>query len=272
MTKGFTRPFTPNGTASIMPALPWRFAGNLLLIHFRTDPKALADLIPEPLQPHANHDEAFLWSPVLNCHPVEQSSAHMDPARSFYNVAVIGIPARFNGENTMLSAFQWCDRDWLVLLSWFMGTCSKLAHIEQTGMHPLFGKVGSDQGGGVGSTLNRTVSRNGDKIIKMSLKFEREISIDDMQFYFRHLPLTSMRHIPDCHVPARGRPDLHDLTQMVMSDTAFGTPLSGSAHLEFGDSDNEDLLPLQPKEVLGGYWIPMAFNLDGIKVVHNYLD
>src|SRR5438094_2332 len=127
MLKGFTRPFTSGGRASSVPPLPWRFASDLLLIHFRADPDALTSLLPAPLEPSNTPDEAFLWSPSLKTYPAEGEVIGLNPSRTHYNVAVIGIPCKFQGQPTMLSAYQWSDRDWLVIFSWFIGTCSKLA-------------------------------------------------------------------------------------------------------------------------------------------------
>ena len=269
---GFTRPFTPEGRASAVPAFPWKFAGDLLLIHFKADPRALSALLPEPLTPSDTPDEAFVWSPHLHCYPVDSDPTTLNPARTHYNVAVIGIPCKFQGNRTMYSAFQWCDRDWLVILSWFLGPCSKLAEIEQSGTHPLLATVGSAQTGALGTTLQRTVRRLGDRVMDMSFTPQRDIELADLEFYTRNLPLTSERHIPDLEIPPVGRPALHDLSQMVMEDASFGQAWAGPATLEFGESDNEDLLPVQPTEVLGGYWLPMGFNLMGIKVIHNYLE
>jgi hypothetical protein len=47
--------------------------------------------------------------------------------------------------------------------------------------------------------------------------------------------------------------------------------MRGSAELEFFDADNEELLPIRPSRVLGGYWLPMSFMLEGVRVVHDYL-
>jgi hypothetical protein len=271
MLKGFARPFTPEGKASPLTPLPWRFAGDLLLIHFRADAAALTSLLPPPLEPSNKPDEAFLWSPHLKTYPVKEGTASLNPARTHYNVAVIGIPCIFEGQRTMLSAFQWCDRDWLVIFSWFIGTCSKLASFEQSGTHPLFSAVGSSQSGGVGTTLNRAVTRNGDRIISMSVTWRERVEMNDLAFYTQHLPLTCIRHIPDCDVSSLGCPLVHDLTQMVMTQTTFGEIWQGDASLRFGESDNEELLPLQPTEVLGGYVLPMAFVVEGVKVIYDYL-
>lgn len=264
---GYTRPFTPLGDAASVPALPWQFAGDLLLFHFRADAGALTALLPEPLEPGPRPDEAFLWSPRLCCHPVGTHPGKLHPARTFYNVAVVGIPCRAWGERRMFSAFQWSDRDWLVILSWFLGSCSKLAVVEETGLHPLLAGTGS----GGEAAIARTVSRHGEQIIRMEFAPEREVELDDLSFYLENLPLICMRHIPDCQVPPLGHPLLHDLTEMVMTDTRFGQAVQGRAALRFCAADNEELLPLQPKEVLGGYRLPLGFALQGVRTVYDYL-
>jgi hypothetical protein len=156
-------------------------------------------------------------------------------------------------------------------MSWFLGACSKLASIDQSGTHPLFSAVGSPQTSGAGTTLKRTVTRHGDGIISMSMTMRERVQVSDLGFYTRNLPLTCERHFPNLDIAAQGRPLVHDLTQMIMSNIVFGEAWRGDATLRFGASDNEELLPLQPTEVLGGYLLPMAFLLEGIKVIYNYL-
>lgn len=271
-TYGFTRPFTPLGRASILPSLPWRFAGDLYVIHFKTDPQALANLLPDPLEPSDIPDEAFLWSTHFAVYPDEDAPEQfLDPSRSNYNVAVIGIPCKLKGKNTMLSAFQWCDKDWLVIMSWFLGACSKLAKIEESKTHPMMKVTKSMQTGQLGSNIERWASRNGQRIVTFSIKPTNNINLSDLDFYTNNLPLTCERHFPDIHYPPRGQPDIHDLCQMLMEDVKFGNITSGPATLEFGQDENEELLPIQPKEVLGGYILPMGFRLMGINVIHEYL-
>ena len=52
----------------MLEPLPWRFAGNLLLFHFRADPDAIAPTCRSRL-PSDPPDEAYLWSPHLKCYP-----------------------------------------------------------------------------------------------------------------------------------------------------------------------------------------------------------
>lgn len=265
---GYTRPFTPAGEASMLQALPWRFAGNLLLFHFRADPEAIAAYLPAPLTPSDPADEAYVWSPHLVCYPEGVAPEVWPAARSHYDVAVIGLPCMLNGERTMFSTFQWCNRDWLVILSWFLGACSKQAEIETSGTHPLL--PGMSQDAGVGTWLKRVVSRNGEAVMRMDFAPQRVIDPADLGFYTRNLPLTCMRHVPDCHVPPLGKPLVHDLTQMVMSGLQQGETLAGEGRLEFCEADNEELMPLAPRETLGAYWMPMGFMLEGVRIVHQY--
>lgn len=270
--QGFTRPFTPLGKSSLTPQLPWRFAGDLYVVHFKADPNALTALLPAPLEPSDTPDEAFLWSVHFAVYPDEDGAEEkINPAQSHYNVVVIGVPCKLNGKNTMLSAFQWCDRDWLVVMSWFLGACSKLADIDESKTHPMIALTGSPQTGALGTTINRWASRNGRRIVTFGLQPNEVIGIDDMAFYTNNLPLTCERHFPDVHYPPRGKPDVHDLCQMIMDKAEFGEIRKGPASLSFGDDENEELLPIQPTHVLGGYVMPMGFKLMGINVVHDYL-
>lgn len=270
MTNGFTRPFSPTGKASINWPLPWKFAGDLLLIHFRTDPQELARYLPEPLKPFDDSGECFLWSPRLICHPEQTDPETMDPAQTGYNVCVIGIPALLDGKPTMFSAFQWCDRDWLIVLSWSIGATSKAGEFEETFRHPLMDRLGSPNSGALGSEIHRTVSRFGSRVVDIRYRPEKQISLEDMEFFTSLLPLTGMRHMPDITLPPTGKPPVHDLVQQIMRDTTFGTITAGSADLKFGDGPNEELLPIQPIETLGGYCLPMSMVLEGIRVVHDY--
>ena len=269
---GMTRPFTPLGRASILEPLPWGFGGDLYVIHFKANPKALKELLPYPLKPSDTPDEAFLWSTHFAVYPhAKEDSANINPAQSHYNVVVIGIPCKLNGVNTMLSAFQWCDRDWLLIMSWFLGACSKLAEIDESKTHKMMNLIGSRQTGGIGTHINRWANRNGNRIVSFSINPEETIGMEDLSFYTNNLPLTCERHFPDVHYPKKGRPDLHDLCQMQMESTQFGEILKGKASLSFGDDDNEELLPIQPTQVLNGYVLPMSFKLMGIKTVYEYL-
>ncbi len=275
MRKGFTRPFSPLGHASALPPLPWRFAADQMMVHFRADPDVLDSYLPPPMTPNPERrGEAFLWTPNLNVHPASEdaNAAIKNPHRTHYNVCVIAIPGLFEGKPHLISAFQWCDRDWLVILSWMIGTCAKQVEFRDNGLHPMFAAVGSNRTGGLGSPISRTLSRNGEQLIHLTCTLEENIEASDLGFFTSTFPLLAERHIPDLNFPPTGKPLVHDLTQMLLTDGSAKNFRRGPATLEFNTlADNEELGPMQPTEVLSGYRWETSWNMPGIKVVHDYL-
>jgi hypothetical protein len=275
MRQGFTRPFSPQGRASMLPPMPWRFAADQMLVHFRADPDVLDSYLPPPMTPNPDRrGDAFLWTPNLNVHPVDEevNATIKNPHRTHYNVCVIAIPGLFNGEPRLISAFQWTDRDWLVVLSWVIGTCAKQVEFRDNGTHPMFARIDSNRTGGLGSQVSRTLSRNGEQLMYISCTPEENIEAADMSFFTSTMPLLSERHIPNFNVPPTGKPLVHDLTQMLLTDSAGQNFRRGPATLEFNAlADNEELGSLQPTEVLDGYRWETSWIMPGIKVVHDYL-
>ena len=106
-----------------------------------------------------------------------------------------------------------------------------MGEFHQSGTHPMLQDMNQDFS--LGTHLKRSVSRHGEKLIDMSFIPSEEFELRDMEFYLKNLPLTVNVIFPDCHVPPRGRYLVHDLTQMIMTDTEFGTILKGDANLSF---------------------------------------
>ena len=274
MRKGFTRPFSPKGKASALPSLPWVFAADQVMIHFRSNPDVLESYLPHPIVPNPKRrGEAFMWTPNLKFYPQNNKDIINinNPARTQYNVCVIAIPGLLNEEPVLISAFQWCDKDWLVILSWMIGTCAKQVSFLDNGVHPLFADVDCGQTGDLGTTFSRTISRNGEQLINLSYTPEESISQKDMVFFTSTFPLVSERHIPDFNVPPSGKPLVHDLTQMILNKSVARGFVKGPASLKFNsDADNEELGDLQPTDVFGGYRWQTSWVMPGIKVVHDY--
>src|SRR5512134_3945590 len=49
MPTGYTPPFTPRGTASLLPPPPWHYAGWLLNVEFECERARAAEFVPAPL-------------------------------------------------------------------------------------------------------------------------------------------------------------------------------------------------------------------------------
>ena len=48
MTAGFMFPRSATGRSSLVPPPPWHYSGQMLTIEYRTDPAAVAELLPAP--------------------------------------------------------------------------------------------------------------------------------------------------------------------------------------------------------------------------------
>ena len=49
--RGFMFPRSATGRSSLVPPPPWHYSGQMLTIEYRTDPAAVAELLPPPLEP-----------------------------------------------------------------------------------------------------------------------------------------------------------------------------------------------------------------------------
>ena len=49
--RGYTAPLSPDGRAGIVPPPPWHYSGDFLIAEYRTDPDAVAALLPLELEP-----------------------------------------------------------------------------------------------------------------------------------------------------------------------------------------------------------------------------
>src|SRR5262245_31107713 len=49
--QGFMFPRSATGSASLLPPPPWHYSGTMLTLEYRTDPAAVAELLPAPLAP-----------------------------------------------------------------------------------------------------------------------------------------------------------------------------------------------------------------------------
>ncbi len=56
--KGYSAPRSPEGRSSLVPAPPWHYVGDMLVIEFWADPAAAAAVLPEPLEPHPDGGRA----------------------------------------------------------------------------------------------------------------------------------------------------------------------------------------------------------------------
>src|SRR5260221_5524530 len=82
---GFFYPRTATGKASLLPAPPWYYSGDLLTVEYRTDPASVARLLPEPLSPAPDDPGAvaLIWADWQSCGASGEEL--LDPVRAQYS-------------------------------------------------------------------------------------------------------------------------------------------------------------------------------------------
>jgi len=107
---GFYYPRTATGRASLLPAPPWHYSGDMLTVEYRTDPARVAELLPRPLAP-APEDPgavALIWADWQSCG--ESGEELLDPVRAQYSECLAVVRCAFGGRVYSRCVYIWRQR------------------------------------------------------------------------------------------------------------------------------------------------------------------
>ena len=108
--KGWSLPLSPRGVASLVPPPPWHFSGTAVGVEFRSDPSAVADVLPTVLESIGDGFATFVfcdWSSAADSDP----RLLADPARGQYREAYLSVPASLEGKRVARVPYIWVDND-----------------------------------------------------------------------------------------------------------------------------------------------------------------
>ena len=110
--KGYTAPLSPDGRASIVPPPPWHYSGDFLIVEYRTDPDAVAALLPPELKPH-DDDRAGMMAAIFADWQSCSDDGHelVDPIQSQYREFFLVVGATFQGQPVSRCVYIWVDKD-----------------------------------------------------------------------------------------------------------------------------------------------------------------
>ena len=244
--KGFLYPRTATGKASLIPAPPWYYSGDLLTVEYRTDPARVRELLPPPLEPAA-HDPgavALIWADWQSCS--ESREELLDPVRSQYKEAFVVVRCTFQGRTYSRCVYIWVDKDFAIGRGLHQGYPKKLGSIWQTRPHPFHhGAPQISAGARFGATLAA-----GDRRLAQAVLTLRQES--DTNGFVNGHPMAHHRVYPGI---AAGSADAYvELVESGASEFDAGPAWSGEVQLELFDSPTEELSRLTVEEVIGGYY------------------
>ena len=243
---GFYAPRSPEGRASIVPAPPWHYSGDVLTIEYRADPANVAALLPDGVD-LADDDPgavAIIWADWQSCS--EGGAELLDPIRSQYKECFVVVRCKWNGEHYSRCVYIWVDKDFALARGWYQGYPKKLGSIWMT-RQVLVGKAGSrlEAGGRFGATLQANDHRLADATLMLS-------GTSVTGGFVNALPMLHSRWMPSI-VPSE--PDvLSELVTMRSEDVDLGPVYTGKPTVELYDAPGEELAALRPYEMIAGYW------------------
>jgi acetoacetate decarboxylase len=246
--RGLPFPRTPSGQASLLPPPPWHYSGDLLTVEYRTDPAAVAALLPHGVEP-AHDDEdpgavAFIWADWQSCGG--DRAELLDPVRAQYKEAYVVVRCRYEGVLYSRCLFIWVDKDFALVRGYIQGYPKKLGSIHQT--RPVtVGQAGPrlEAGGQFGMTLAAADRR----IASANVTLTGPASTNG--FVNGH-PMLHHRWFPRIELDATD--SLSEVVTMSGTDVELGPVYGGTASIELLDAPTEEVASLQPREMIGGYF------------------
>ncbi len=253
--QGFFYPRTGTGQASLLPAPPWYYSGDLLTVEYRTDPEAVAALLPAPLEP-APEDPgavALIWADWQSCG--EDRRELLDPVRAQYKEAFVVVRCSFEGTTYSRCVYIWVDKDFAMLRGIHQGYPKKLGSIHMTRPHPMGeGAPALAPGGRFAATLAASDHRLAQAVVRL-----REPS--DTNGFVNGHPMAHHRFLPS--IDGAGDAYVELIASGSKSFSVGATFAADVEEVTLFDSPWEELSALPVREVLGGYYRQVGVVWDG---------
>jgi acetoacetate decarboxylase len=264
--KGFSYPLTPNGVSSIVGDMPWHYATEYLTIIYRTDPNALMQYLPEPLEPGPEPGVAYVafsrWWSLWDNQP---EMAFTNPERTQYREAAIWVGCAYQGAPAQTCLHIWVDNDFTLARGWFMGFPKKLGQSYMTEYHPLNPAM---EPLGPGSRLKGFVCAHGERLIEGTMQIERPIQASELPPPIG-LPIYNLRQFPSV---LRGAPaSVLELVRLGAENVRYGEAAwAGRGTLQFFPSEIEEHGLLAPREVIAAFRYSCGYSFPGGEVLYRW--
>lgn len=253
--KGFFPPRSPEGKASLVPAPPWHYSGDVLTIEYRTEADRVAALLPEGVEP-ADEDAgavAIIWADWQSCS--ESGEELLDPVRSQYKECFVVVRCRYRGETYSRCVYIWVDKDFALARGWHQGYPKKLGSIWMT--RPVsVGRAGPRLA--AGGTFGASLQANDRRLAEARLTLTGR---SDTSGFVNALPMLHSRWMPS--IEKGGGDSLAELVTMGSRDVELGPAFTGDADITVFPAPGEELAALEPGEMIAGYWRQVGATFDG---------
>lgn len=261
---GYTVPRTPNGQASLVPAPPWHYVGDFLVIDFHADPEATVSLLPEGLTPHP--DAGRCAAVFVDWQSYSEGGDELtDPVRSQYREFYLVVSGLLDDEPVTTCPFIWVDQDFAMARGWIQGYPKKLGQVWMTRTFNLECKAAPAIA--PGSKFGATCSARGRQLARARVTLEEQSATGSVH---TDPPLVNVRHFPRLSAGRHGDPQVHELVRARSRDRHISTVWEGAAELELFAAPGEEHTLISPTSVTRGYRFTFGYTVDDLETVQEY--
>jgi hypothetical protein len=270
--KRFMSPLTPSGRASLLDLATeptQRIAGDMMVIGFEADPEVVRKYVPEPLELDGS---GLIYLRTYNAwfYSDRMQTEFVSPERSNYTETFFWIPCDYKGERYHYMLYSWVNRDWLAFLGRHAGMPHKVANVQMTPFHPADPVYNGPK---PGIRICTSVDCVG-TVVRTYLDFKEPVP-DDQPLPFRQREGYTPKYLGrrQFYDVVSGRPIVDDLVAHWGDAMEYSTVWSGDANVTFYEHENEEVLPFQPRRMVGGWWFTLRFDhqTSPPKIVHSYI-
>lgn len=264
MLRGYSLPRSPEGRSSLVPAPPWHYVGDFVVIEYWAEPDAVEAVLPPGLEPHPDPGRsAALFIDWQSC--TDSREELDDPIRSQYREFFVVVNALLDGEPVTLCPYIWVDKDFALVRGWVQGFPKKLGSIHMTRQFPLSSNAGPDLA--AGGRFAGTLAAGDRRLAFGAVTLERESAEGPTH---NDPPLVNVRHFPRLAAGRHDDPAVHELVRARSRDRAISPIWEGAGELELYAAPGEELAALAPVRVGKGFRFTFAYTVDDLETVRDY--
>jgi acetoacetate decarboxylase len=264
MLRGYSVPRSPEGRSSLVPAPPWHYVGDFLVIEYWAEPAAVEAVLPPGLESHPDPGRcAALFIDWQSCSGSREELD--DPVRSQYREFFVVVNALLDGEPVTTCPYIWVDRDFALARGWVQGFPKKLGSIHMTRHFPLHSNAAPDLAAGArfAGTLAAGDRRLAFGVVTLDSESAEGPTHNDP-------PLVNVRHFPRLATGRHDEPAVHELVRARSRDRSISSIWEGTSELELYPAPNEELAALAPVRTGKGFRFTFGYTVDDLETVRDY--
>jgi len=241
-----------------VPAPPWHYVADFLVVDYWADPDAVRAVLPPGLAEHPDPGRCAAifadWQSFS-----EGGDELLDPCRGQYREFFVVVNALLDGEEVTTCPYIWVDRDFALVRGWIQGFPKKLGEVHVTRTFGL--DTVADPGLRPGAVFGGTLAANGRRLAEARITLERPSAAGPVH---NAPPLVNRRHFPRLAAGQHDAPAVDELVRSRSRDRAISTIWEGSADLRLLGAPNEEHDALAPVRIGRGFRFTFAYTVDDL--------